>query len=199
MDNKQRHYAPGMQVVVRDEEWVISRADDGHLLTCEGINLHHQSHKLIYLDIPWSLMEFQHCNGRVDRYGQLHQPQIRYLLTESDQPRIRGDKRILEILIEKDEQAEKNICDSSEFIRCYDQESEEQQVADFMLQDEGIDAAALFADLLGNAESPGSEEPLAALGGNIPVTACRRSPPPCPVCLAATHHRLPGPFRQTRP
>lgn len=147
------------------------------LLVCsdvasEGINLHHQSHKLIHFDIPWSLMVFQQRNGRVDRYGQQHQPQIRYLLTESDQPRIRGDQRILEILIEKDEQAQKNIGDSSEFTRRYDQESEEQQVADFMLQDEGIDAAALFADLLdGNAESPGSEDPLAALGGNMPVTA----------------------------
>lgn len=30
----------------------------------EGINLHHNSHRLIHFDVPWSLMVFQQRNGR---------------------------------------------------------------------------------------------------------------------------------------
>jgi len=67
----------------------------------EGINLHHLSHKMIHFDIPWSLMVFQQRNGRIDRYGQKYQPQIRYLLTEASESKINGDMRVLEVLINK--------------------------------------------------------------------------------------------------
>lgn len=111
------------------------------LLVCsdvasEGINLHHLSHKMVHFDVPWSLMVFQQRNGRIDRYGQKHQPEIRYLLTQSDNPRISGDTRVLEVLINKDDQAQKNIGDSSEFTRAYSQEEEEAQIADQMMSDD---------------------------------------------------------------
>ena len=77
----------------------------------EGINLHYQSHRLIHYDMPWSLMVFQQRNGRIDRYGQEQEPEIYYLLTETQNKTIRGDMRILEILQEKDDQAYKNIGD----------------------------------------------------------------------------------------
>ncbi len=36
------HFAPGMRVVIRDEEWLVRRvdpsADGGHLLSCDGIS-----------------------------------------------------------------------------------------------------------------------------------------------------------------
>ncbi len=36
------HLAPGMRVVIRDEEWLVRRvdpsADGGHLLSCDGIS-----------------------------------------------------------------------------------------------------------------------------------------------------------------
>ena len=60
-------------------------------------------------------MVFQQRNGRIDRYGQSQQPLIRYLLTDSSNQKIKGDNRILEVLIEKDQQAGKNIGDPSEF------------------------------------------------------------------------------------
>ena len=91
----------------------------------EGINLHHQCHRLIHFDIPWSLMVFAQRNGRVDRYGQRRDPQIVYLLAESANPTIRGDARVLEVLIEKDEQAHWNIGDPSIFMNQYDVEAEE--------------------------------------------------------------------------
>lgn len=91
----------------------------------EGINLHYLSHRLIHFDIPWSLMVFQQRNGRIDRYGQTEQPDIRYMLIDSDNPRIKGDARIMEILVEKEEQALKNIGDPAMLFGKFNQEEEE--------------------------------------------------------------------------
>ncbi|WP_443661268.1 DEAD/DEAH box helicase [Eshraghiella crossota] len=91
----------------------------------EGINLHYLSHRLIHFDIPWSLMVFQQRNGRVDRYGQTEQPDIRYMLIDSDNPRIKGDAQIMEILVKKEEQALKNIGDPAMLFGKFNQEEEE--------------------------------------------------------------------------
>ncbi|WJG26798.1 DEAD/DEAH box helicase [Vibrio furnissii] len=133
------------------------------LLVCsdvasEGINLHHLSHKMIHFDVPWSLMVFQQRNGRIDRYGQKHQPEIRYLLTQSENQRIHGDTRVLEVLIDKDEQAQKNIGDSSEFTRAYSQEEEEEQVAGQMMSDEQDFDAAGFLENFYNQNSAEEED-----------------------------------------
>lgn len=114
-------------------------------VAAEGINLHHMAHRMVHFDIPWSLMVFQQRNGRIDRYGQTRQPQISYLLTESANERVRGDQRVLEILIDKDEQASKNIGDPSEFLGLYDQEAEEEKVAEAIEQ--GTDLLAQFLAL----------------------------------------------------
>ena len=55
----------------------------------EGLNLHYLSHRMIHFDIPWSLMVFQQRNGRIDRYGQQKRPDIRYMMIESNNPRIK--------------------------------------------------------------------------------------------------------------
>lgn len=96
----------------------------------EGLNLHYLSHRLIHFDIPWSLMVFQQRNGRIDRYGQKKRPDIRYMLIESDNKKIKGDMRIIEILITKEEQALKNIGDPSLLLGKFTIEDEELVVAD---------------------------------------------------------------------
>jgi superfamily II DNA or RNA helicase len=116
-------------------------------VAAEGINLHHLSHRLVHFDVPWSLMLFQQRNGRIDRYGQQHRPQIRYLVTESANPRIQDEQRVLEILIEKDQQAQHNIGDPSEFLGQYTVEGEEEKVAE-IIEQEDEDLAALFAQIL---------------------------------------------------
>lgn len=98
----------------------------------EGLNLHYFCHRLVHFDLPWSLMVFQQRNGRVDRYGQTHQPQIIYLYTETNVERIKGDMRILEILQTKDEQANKNLGDPASFLHVFDPEKEAAKVADIM-------------------------------------------------------------------
>ncbi|ABK43866.1 helicase domain protein [Magnetococcus marinus MC-1] len=98
----------------------------------EGINLHYLCHRMIHFDIPWSLMVFQQRNGRIDRYGQEQTPHIVYLTTNSQNDKIRGDMRILELLIQKDEQATKNIGDPAAFMGVYDINEEERLTAEAM-------------------------------------------------------------------
>ena len=130
----------------------------------EGINLHYLCHRLIHFDIPWSLLTFQQRNGRIDRYGQEQQPRLHYLLTESRHPRIRGDQRILEILIQKDQQVQDNIGDPSEFTGLHTPEEEETAVGAAMEKGAGAEA---FASAFGGAAA--TDDPfLAALLGQLP-------------------------------
>ena len=116
----------------------FGRHDDSlRVLLCsdvasEGLNLHYFCHRLVHFDLPWSLMVFQQRNGRVDRYGQKHRPEITYLFTETQVEKIKGDLRILEILTIKDEQANKNLGDPASFLNVFDPEKEADKVSGFM-------------------------------------------------------------------
>ncbi len=141
----------------------------------EGINLHYLSHRMIHFDIPWSLMVFQQRNGRVDRYGQKASPDIRYMVTRSSNEEIRGDMRILQVLIRKEAEANKNIGDVGALMNLYDQDAEEQLTYRAMEEssaeefeqeltiDEDASLEDLFADLWGNETKaePISDEPSA--------------------------------------
>lgn len=136
-------------------------------IASEGLNLHFLCHKLIHFDIPWSLMVFQQRNGRIDRYGQERQPHIAYLYTEPEHPKVRGDLRILELLMEKDEQAAKNIGDPSVFLGVFDAREEEQMTgkaieenlapAEFNRRMEKAAEDDLLAILFGDAPIPGGQ------------------------------------------
>ena len=130
----------------------------------EGINLHYLSHRMIHFDIPWSLLTFQQRNGRIDRYGQAKEPQLHYLLTESQHPQIRGDQRILEILIQKDEQVQANIGDPAEFTGFHTAEEEEAAIGRAL--EAGTAPAKFDATFGGSVET---DDPfLAALLGQLP-------------------------------
>ena len=116
----------------------------------EGLNLHYLCHRLIHFDIPWSLMVFQQRNGRIDRYGQQQRPDIRYMLISSANPRIKGDMRIIEILIAKEKQALENIGDPAFLLGKFSVEEEEEAVAETI--ENGSDADA-FAELLDSGEA----------------------------------------------
>ncbi|WP_461534717.1 DEAD/DEAH box helicase [Spongorhabdus nitratireducens] len=139
----------------------------------EGINLHYLSHRLIHFDLPWSLMVFQQRNGRVDRYGQKHDPHLYYLITECENETIRGDTRILEILQEKDEQAYKNIGDPATFMGVHDTQVEEELTAGAMA--EGMDANA-FDRQYQPDESNEGDDLLAAFLSEDPVQPEQKQP-----------------------
>lgn len=115
----------------------------------EGLNLHYLSHRMIHFDIPWSLMVFQQRNGRIDRYGQKQRPDIRYMLIESENKRIKGDMRIIEILITKEEQALKNIGDPALLLGKFSIEDEELVVSDAI---EGGSDASAFESIFDSGE-----------------------------------------------
>ena len=110
----------------------------------EGLNLHYLSHRMIHFDIPWSLMVFQQRNGRIDRYGQTREPDIRYMVIRTRNEKIRGDMRILEVLIRKEDQASKNIGDPALLMNVYDTQKEEEITAKAM---EGGDAESFEEQL----------------------------------------------------
>jgi superfamily II DNA or RNA helicase len=47
--------------------------------SAEGLNLHARCHHLIHLELPYNPNRLEQRNGRIDRFGQEHDPQIRYL------------------------------------------------------------------------------------------------------------------------
>jgi len=96
----------------------------------EGINLHHYCHRMIHFDIPWSLMTLEQRNGRIDRYGQKHRPELDYLLTAPDHPQLKGDLRVLELLIEREQNAHKNLGDACWLMNLHDAEAEADRVAE---------------------------------------------------------------------
>lgn len=133
----------------------------------EGINLHYQCHRMVHFDVPWSLMVFQQRNGRIDRYGQPHAPEIYYMVTDSGNAKIKGDTRILELLIEKDKAAEANIGDPSALMGVYDVDLEEAKTASAMEQGLTPEAfASTFNDF----------DPLALLFGDEPVSPAAQRP-----------------------
>jgi hypothetical protein len=112
-------------------------------------------------------MVFQQRNGRIDRYGQERQPHIAYLYTVPHHPEVRGDVRILELLMQKDEQAAKNIGDPSVFLGVFDAHEEEQMTgraieeklapAEFNQRMEKAVEDDLLSILLGDAPAPAGQ------------------------------------------
>ena len=127
---------------------------------------------MIHFDIPWSLMVFQQRNGRVDRYGQKVSPDIRYMVTRSTNEEIRGDMRILQVLIRKEAEANKNIGDVGALMNLYDQDAEEQLTYHAM----EVSSAEKFEEELTITEDASLEDLFADLWGDSPAVPSTPAP-----------------------
>ncbi len=94
----------------------------------EGINLHFYCHRMVHFDVPWSLITLEQRNGRIDRYGQQHKPEIHYLLSVPSDTELKGDLRVLERLIDKEHEAHKNLGDAAWLMGLHDPEKEEERI-----------------------------------------------------------------------
>lgn len=97
-------------------------------IASEGVNLHTQCHELIHFDIPWSLIRIEQRNGRIDRYGQKHPPQITTLLLDPHTDRFSGDLRVLSRLIEREHEAHRALGDVASLMGKYDVTGEEEEI-----------------------------------------------------------------------
>ena len=103
-------------------------------IASEGVNLHKQCHHLIHFDLPWSLITLEQRNGRIDRYGQEHPPEIRYLVYSPAEQDIASDVRILSKLIEKENTAHKALGDAASVMGLYSEKAEEEAVKKALMQ-----------------------------------------------------------------
>ncbi len=83
--------------------------EDGIILVstdslAEGLNLHQHCFNLIHLDLPYNPNRLEQRNGRIDRYGQERDPQIRYLYLAGT-----FEERLLLRLIAKYEKARAHL------------------------------------------------------------------------------------------
>jgi len=109
---------------------------------------------MIHFDIPWSIMLLQQRNGRIDRYGQKRKPQITYLLTQCKSEKFKGDLRILEILVDKENQAHDNIGDPARLMGLFEAWKEVLTVKDAVEGKKEI--KSIFKDL-GEDSGPDSD------------------------------------------
>ncbi|MEF3120508.1 helicase-related protein [Kocuria flava] len=99
----------------------------------EGVNLHQQCHELIHFDIPWSLIRIEQRNGRIDRYGQEHPPQITTLLLDLQGVEgFTGDVRVLTRLIEREREAHEKLGDAASLMGEYSGTAEEAAIIEVL-------------------------------------------------------------------
>lgn len=105
----------------------------------EGVNLHVQCHHLVHYDIPWSLIRIQQRNGRIDRYGQLHEPEIVALLLDPVDADSIGELHVLTRLIEREYEANKFLGDAAPLLGKYSAEAEENAIRDTLTRARDFD------------------------------------------------------------
>lgn len=97
-------------------------------MASEGVNLHKQCHHVIHMDLPWSLITLEQRNGRIDRYGQLQSPEIRYLVYNPSDAEVASDVRVVKKLIEKEHAAHKALGDAASVMGLHSERAEEDSI-----------------------------------------------------------------------
>jgi ERCC4-related helicase len=105
----------------------------------EGVNLHRQCYQLVHYDVPWSLIRIEQRNGRIDRYGQAHQPQFRALVLTSSVDGAKDDTLVAERLLEREAQAHQSLGTAEAVSGLYRAEAEEKSLIQDLLRGRTVD------------------------------------------------------------
>ncbi|GAA2288711.1 DEAD/DEAH box helicase [Streptomyces kunmingensis] len=145
----------------------------------EGVNLHRQCHQLVHYDVPWSLIRIEQRNGRIDRYGQAHQPEFRALILTSETEGAKDDRTVAERLLEREDEAHRSLGTAEAVSGLYRAEAEEKSLIQDLLRgrtvDESLDATAAAAaddedggDFLADFFGAVGDDPAELLDGDAP-------------------------------
>jgi len=156
------------------ERFSLSDAPVRVLLTgdvaSEGVNMHRECHHLIHYDLPWSLIRIEQRNGRIDRYGQVHQPRFAALILTSGVEGAKDDTAVAEKLLAREATAHTQLGTAEGVTRQFTSKKEEDRLVQDLLAgktvEESIEAAAaadpaadFLADLLaGVGDQPESDK-----------------------------------------
>ncbi len=140
-------------------------------LASEGVNLHRACHHLIHFDLPWSIIRIDQRNGRIDRYGQQHSPDIRALVLTPLNERVRGDLSVLRRLLEKEDEIHRTLGEAGALMGLHEVVKEEEAILEALAggaganavpqrpRDKGFDLLALLAGATDHTPVP-TVEPL---------------------------------------
>lgn len=123
-------------------------------IASEGVNLHSQCHELIHFDIPWSLIRIEQRNGRIDRYGQRHAPQITTLLLRPSHERFAGDVRVLTALVKRENEAHGALGDAGALMGKYSVTAEEKAVEDALVKGKSLEDVIPTPDAAATDDDP---------------------------------------------
>ena len=151
----------------------------------EGVNLHHECHYIIHYDLPWSIITLIQRNGRIDRFGQRHNPIIRYLMVRTREGELKGDEELFSRLVAKVEEINRSTRTGESVLKLYDPDAEEAYIAENGLlkgdadildktNPQTVESAGLETDLMA-ATRAGHEDFLAFLLGD---TTAKTAPVP---------------------
>jgi ERCC4-related helicase len=147
-------------------------------IAAEGVNLHKQCHHLIHVDLPWSLITLEQRNGRIDRYGQVHPPEIRYLVYQPADEEVASDMRIISRLIEKEHAAHRALGDAASVMGLYSESEEEHHVRDALRKRTAAERERALEEA---APEPAGFDPWAFAGLARPGHEGSAPPPPPPM------------------
>ncbi|MGW6092862.1 SNF2-related protein [Streptomyces sp. NPDC055157] len=133
----------------------------------EGVNLHRQCHQLIHYDVPWSLIRIEQRNGRIDRYGQPHQPQFRALILTSEIEGAKDDTLVAERLLEREDEAHRALGTAEAVSGLYRAEAEEKSLIQDLLRGRTVDESLAAHNASSADDDAGMDDFLADFFGSV--------------------------------
>ncbi|TFE29139.1 helicase [Frankia sp. B2] len=124
-------------------------------IASEGVNLHRECHHLVHYDLPWSLIRIEQRNGRIDRYGQKHEPQFRAIVLTSAVDGAKDDTAVAEKLLRREDEAHRTLGTAEAVTGEFRAELEEQRMVRNLVAGRPVEealvprtAASVMANLL---------------------------------------------------
>nr|WP_051255897.1 DEAD/DEAH box helicase [Corynebacterium freiburgense] len=144
----------------------------------EGVNLHAKCHHLVHYDIPWSLIRIQQRNGRIDRYGQQHEPQIAALILDPQDTNFPGEMKVLARLIEREHAANKLLGEAALLMGKHNVRGEEDVIRSILQKSRDFDQQILTPEqVLENAtHTVGVALDIAQLMAAMPTASATEQP-----------------------